>query len=87
VLILGDSGSIGTFVSDQLVQQLKFKTADCQVAAFRAADGSQIICNKKVSHLKWFIQSNAFTTKAKVLPLRCYDLILGEDWLEDHSPI
>ena len=22
-----------------------------------------------------------------MLPLRCYDLILGEDWLEDHSLI
>lgn len=79
MLILGDSGSIGTFVSDQLVQQLKLKTADCQVAAFRAADGSQMICNKKVPHLKWFIQGNAFTSEAKMLPLRCYDLILGED--------
>jgi len=22
-----------------------------------------------------------------VLPLKCYDLILGEDWLEDYSPM
>ena len=87
MLILVDSGSIGTFVSDQLVQQLKLKTADCEVAAFRATDGSQMICNKKVPHLTWFIQGNVFTSEAKVLPLRCYDLILGEDWLEDHSPI
>jgi len=24
---------------------------------------------------------------AKVLPLKCYDLILREDWLEDCSPL
>lgn len=28
-----------------------------------------------------------FTTNLKVLPLGCYDIILGMDWLEDHSPM
>jgi len=46
-----------------------------------------MICNQRIPHLKWFIQGHTFTSDAKVLPLKCYDLILGEDWLEDHSPI
>lgn len=87
VLILVDSGSIGTFVSDNLVSQLKLPTVQCAATAFRAADGSQMICNKKIPNLKWFIQGHTFISDAKVLPLRCYDLILGEDWLEEYSPI
>lgn len=28
-----------------------------------------------------------FSTDLKVLPLACYDVILGMDWLEEHSPM
>jgi hypothetical protein len=87
VLILVDSGSIGTFVSNNLVSQLKLTTVQCAATAFRAADGNQMICNKRIPNLKWFIQGHTFISDAKVLPLKCYDLILGGDWLEEHSPI
>ncbi|CAD6267218.1 unnamed protein product [Miscanthus lutarioriparius] len=32
-------------------------------------------------------KGHCFVSDAKVLPLKCYDLILGEDWLEDYSPM
>lgn len=87
VLILVDSGSVGTFVSKQLVQQLQLHTTPCDASTFRAADGGLMICKEKVTDLKWFIQGHSFVSEAKVLPLKCYDLILGEDWLEDFSPM
>lgn len=37
--------------------------------------------------LQWFVQGHTFVSNARVLPLKCYDLILGEDWLEDYSPL
>jgi hypothetical protein len=35
-----------------------------------------------VSGLQWWIQGRTFTLDARVLALRCYDMIVGEDWLE-----
>ena len=87
VLLLVDSGSIGTFVSEQLVSHLKLKTTACEAKTYKAADGGLMLCDQKVTQLPWFIQGHKFVSDAKVLPLKCYDLILGEDWLEDCSPL
>lgn len=85
VLILVDSGSIGTFVSDRLVQKLNLKTVEATVLTFSIADGSTMHCNSVVPELIWFLQGHSFTSTAKVLPLRCFDIILGEDCLEEVS--
>lgn len=85
VLILVDSGSIGTFVSDHLVQSLQLPTTTCDT--FRIADRSLMTCNTMVPDLSWFIQGHTFNAQARVLSLRCYDVILGEDWLEQVSPV
>lgn len=37
--------------------------------------------------MQWWTQGQTFTSDAKVLALKCYDLILGADWLEQHSPM
>jgi hypothetical protein len=42
--------------------------------------------DRRVSQLQWFIQGSTFSYNARVLPLKCFDMILGVDWLEDHSP-
>lgn len=39
VLVLVDSGSIGAFMSDRLVQALGLQTKSCLAATFKAADG------------------------------------------------
>ena len=40
-----------------------------------------------VKALQWWAQGNSFTQDMRVLPLGCFDIILGADWLEDHSPM
>lgn len=42
-----------------------------------------MLCNQKVPKVQWFIQGHTFASEAKVLPLKCHDLIMGEDCLED----
>jgi 5S rRNA maturation endonuclease (ribonuclease M5) len=39
VLVLVDSGSVGTFVNDKLVQALGLHTEPCQSVTFKAIDG------------------------------------------------
>lgn len=78
MLTLVDSGSSGTFVSEQLVSHLKLSTTSCDPVTYRAANGGLMLCDKRVPKLSWFIQGHKFVSDAKVLPLKCYDLILGE---------
>lgn len=46
-----------------------------------------MICDKIIPDLLWSVQGHIFTSEAGVLPLKCYDMILGEDWLESCSPM
>ena len=87
VLILVDLGSVGTFISDQLAAKLKVETVECSPAHFVADDGSPMVCSQKVLHLPWSAQGYSFTSTVGILPLRCFDMILGQDWLEECSPM
>lgn len=87
VFVLVDLGSVGTFVSEHLVQQLKMPVTDCPPAHYKAADGGTLSCTKMVADLQWYVQGTTFSSKAQVLPLKCFDMIVGEDWLEEVSPI
>lgn len=62
VLVLVDSGSIGTFVSDRLVDVLKLPVDQCQPAQFKAADGGQLLCSQQVTGLNWKVQGHTFTS-------------------------
>lgn len=53
----------------------------------RIADGGILHCNKEIVDCLWLVQGQSFLTSLKVLPLGSYDVILGMDWLEQHSPM
>jgi hypothetical protein len=87
VLILVDSGSSATFINEQLVQTLKLPLTSTQPMPVTVADGGKLIASSVVNNLTWWSQGNTFTHDTRVLPLGVYDLILGMDWLEKHSPM
>ncbi|WVZ79457.1 hypothetical protein U9M48_027033 [Paspalum notatum var. saurae] len=87
VLILVDSGSVGTFVSKELAARLPYAQLPCEEAQFTAADGSLMACSRRIPQLKWTTQGHTFVVNAGILPLQCYDMILGEDWLQACSPM
>lgn len=82
-----DSGSVTTFVSDKLVQQLNLATVPTEPTKFLAADGSPMICASRIPNLQWSAQKHTFVSDAGVIPLKCFDMVLGEDWLEQCSPM
>jgi len=45
-----------------------------------------MICSQQVKNLQWIVQGHSFISTAGVLPLKCFDMILG-DWLESCSPM
>jgi hypothetical protein len=38
-------------------------------------------------NVEWFLQGFAFCSDLKILPLKRFDMIVGIDWLEKHSPM
>ena len=44
-------------------------------------------CSSMVQALTWYSQGHSITSEARVLSLKCFDMILGEDWLEEVSPM
>lgn len=76
---------MGTFVSTSLVQKLKLPTKSCEHSSYKSASGGMMLCTSFVPQLSWFVQGHTFSTDAKVLDLHCYDMIVGEDWLEKCS--
>ncbi|XBI16288.1 hypothetical protein VPH35_058570 [Triticum aestivum] len=53
----------------------------------KVADGGELLCTHEVANCAWWSQGQQFCNNLKVLPLGSYDIILGMDWLESHSPM
>jgi len=59
----------------------------CSPIQLVATDGSPMLCDQRIPDLQWCSQGQTFTSSVGILPLKCFDMILGEYWLEDHSPM
>jgi hypothetical protein len=66
MLVLVNSRSVGTFISDQLAQTLKLLVQSCPSAQLKAADGGQLHCSEIVPTLRWWVQGHTFCTDARV---------------------
>ncbi|KAM0929344.1 hypothetical protein ACQ4PT_001454 [Festuca glaucescens] len=82
VLILIDSGSSNNFVSSKLASQLKGVTPLSRPVHVRVAGGGILSGDAEINNCKWECQGSSFHTDLRVLPLQCYDIILGMQWLE-----
>ena len=87
VLILVDSGSVGTFISQQLASRISKKPIKCHPTNFVAATGGPMTCSQKIKDLEWTLQGYVFMTTVGILPLKCFYMILGQDWFEECSPM
>ena len=86
LLILLDSGSAGTFISQHVAQKFQSSLLSCDELHFTTADGCPMLSNQQIPHFQWCIQGHSFSYPTRVLPLQCFDMILGADWLAEHSP-
>jgi hypothetical protein len=78
VLILINSESVGTFISEQLARKLQLDTVPCSQIQLVAADGSPMLCNQRILNLQWCSQDHTFHSSTGILPITCFDMILGE---------
>ncbi|WVZ71633.1 hypothetical protein U9M48_020200 [Paspalum notatum var. saurae] len=87
ILILIDSGSSSTFINSATAKQLALPVEAVPPLRVRVANGETLSSTEQVSSLTWWTQNHTFSTSARLLEIPCYDLILGMDWLETHSPM
>ena len=87
VLMLVDSGSSHTFVSSALAERLQLPKRSIRPLHVKVANGGQMQCHTELENCEWWTQGQCFTNNFKVLPLGSYDVILGYDWLKEHSPM
>jgi hypothetical protein len=87
VVISVDSGSTHSFVSEKLAPML-FGVSHMPRAVFVQVVNSQTLRSAtKIQKAEWSIQGHMFVSDLKELPLPYYDVIVGIDWLEAHSPM
>lgn len=85
--MLVDSGSTHSFVSAEFADKLSTQQYFCPAIKVKVADGGVLSCSRELWNCQWWVQGQSFVTTLKFLPLGCYEVILGMDWLEDHSPM
>jgi predicted aspartyl protease len=87
VTLLVDSGSSSSFVSSSLAANLSGVVSLGSDIKVQVAGGGILISSQVIPQALWFIGDIAFQSDLRVLPMSSYDMILGMDWLEQHSPM
>jgi hypothetical protein len=87
VLMLVDSGSSVSFVSQTLAAQLSGGMPLSAPTRVKIANGVILQGSEIFPDCEWQCQGAQFKNTFRSLPLDCYDLILGMDWLQQHSPM
>jgi hypothetical protein len=85
-IMLVDSGSSSSFISEQLVASNPLAVLLSQAMEVCVANGQTISCATQVPQCKVSLQGYCFKIDLKVLPLQCYDVILG-NWLASNNPM
>lgn len=85
--MLIDSRSSHSFIDEQLGSKLAGMEILKTPLQVQIAYGGQLNCTKIIPQCDWWIESHCFKTDFRLIPLGSYDIILGMDWLEQHSPM
>jgi hypothetical protein len=85
--ILVDSRSSTTFINASMLDRIDLAVTTATPLKVKVANGQVVWSNQEVKDISWWTQGHTFCINAKVLTLGAYDMVLGMDWLEQHSPI
>jgi hypothetical protein len=44
-----------------------------------SADGNLMLSDTMIPKMQWHVQGHTFTHDTKILPQKCYDMVLGAD--------
>lgn len=87
IQVLVDSGSSSSFINESVVTQLKGIAAVPISTTVHVAGGGTLSSTSKLQQVPWTVDDCTFLSDFRVLPLGSFDVVLGMDWLEAHSPM
>jgi hypothetical protein len=87
ISVLVDSGSTSSFISSTVAARLTDVTPLPSPSFVQVAGGGILCCNSVIKNAIWAVSGYSFQSELRVLPLAAYDVIIGMDWLEQHSPM
>jgi hypothetical protein len=87
ILILIDSGSSSSFLSEKTAVALNYAITSAPPIQITVANGEKLQSHQQVLNFTWWTQDHTFFIDVRILPLPYYDMVLGMDWLERFSPM
>ncbi|CAD6256357.1 unnamed protein product [Miscanthus lutarioriparius] len=87
VQILIDSGSSSSFVNQSLLSQLPDVQLLSAPSSVQVAGGGRLVSQSVLVDVPWTVDGCTFRSNFRTLPLANFDVIIGMDWLEEHSPM
>jgi hypothetical protein len=87
VQILIDSGSSSSFVNEALVLQLGNIFGEHVTSLVQVTGGGILVSALLLRRVPWTVDGCTFHSDFRTLPLANFDVIVGMDWLEAHSPM
>uniref|UniRef100_J3MDG5 Retrotransposon gag domain-containing protein n=1 Tax=Oryza brachyantha TaxID=4533 RepID=J3MDG5_ORYBR len=82
-----DSGSTVSFLSSEIATKIPGVEPLAHPVKVKVANGEIMECQSTIPQCEWSTQGHVFTTNLRVISLGGYDMILGMDWLSQHSPM
>ena len=87
MLILIDSGSSSSFLSESLAAQLSSAVLTPQSTQVQVAGGGLLLSSGILRNVSWTLDQCTFHSYFRVLPLMAFDAIMGMDRLAAFSPM
>ncbi|KAK3041208.1 hypothetical protein RJ639_028468 [Escallonia herrerae] len=87
ISILMDSGLTHNFIDHKVAAKAQCQTIDVPDTLVTIANGTKISNSALCRGLKWTMQGHDFCSDMKVLPLGCYDMVLGVEWMVENNPV
>lgn len=82
-----ESGSTNSFIDEQVGMKMIGVEELQHPQKVQIADVGQLIFPKILPGCNWCMQGHSFKNDFKLIPLGSYYIILGMDWLQQHSPM
>ncbi|KAG8382321.1 hypothetical protein BUALT_Bualt05G0065300 [Buddleja alternifolia] len=87
IQILIDSGSTHCFLDETVATNLGCHVEFTNPMLISVADGNKMVSRTVCSDFTWEIQGTKFTYPMRIIKLGGCDVVLGGDWLRNHSPV
>lgn len=84
---LVDSGSTNSFMNYDFAIKSGCEILEAGNRRILVAGGGMISSSTKTEQLSYTVQGHPFERVFQLIPLKGFDVILGADWIYDHSPI